>query len=407
MSLLPLMKLRLATPTVLVDVGRLATSRTSATRGDHVAIGALTRHRDLETERPARRPLRRAAGGRGRGRRQPGAPPRHDRRLGRARRPRVRPPGGAARARRDLRRSGGPAASARSPAAEFFHGFLETALAPDELLTEIRVPQDRCQRVLVPEVQPAGPGLGDRRRGRGAGERQHPRRAREHGLDAAAGSRCGGRARERRVGRRRRASTRPRAPSRRPTSTRRPSTASTSPGCSSGGRSRRRRLEPGRGRVLAAGRGRASRGRRPQAAARAARPSARVAGRSTPRSASELRPVVLVVGHTSGDGRPRAAPEGVVVVRGAPLAPRHRAQLRAALGALEPYAQVERACASGSPTSRSSAPTAYRRLAAAYDGRRELAVATYGGVRGNPVLLGRTLWAEARRARRRRQAPGC
>ncbi len=38
---------------------------------------------------------------------------------------------------------------------------------------------------------------------------------------------------------------------------------------------------------------------------------------------------------------------------------------------------------------------AYRRVAAAYDGGAPLAVATYGGVRGNPVLIARTLWSEA------------
>ena len=51
MSLIPLMKLRLATPTVLVDVGRVTDLSYVRDGGDHVAIGALTRHRDLETER--------------------------------------------------------------------------------------------------------------------------------------------------------------------------------------------------------------------------------------------------------------------------------------------------------------------------------------------------------------------
>jgi aerobic carbon-monoxide dehydrogenase medium subunit len=49
MSLLPLMKLRLATPAVLVDVGRLGELSYVRDGGDHIAIGALTRHRDLET----------------------------------------------------------------------------------------------------------------------------------------------------------------------------------------------------------------------------------------------------------------------------------------------------------------------------------------------------------------------
>src|SRR5207237_477209 len=48
-SLLPLMKLRLATPSVLVDIRPLRDLSYERDAGDHVAIGALTRHRDLET----------------------------------------------------------------------------------------------------------------------------------------------------------------------------------------------------------------------------------------------------------------------------------------------------------------------------------------------------------------------
>src|SRR6476620_9560513 len=49
MSLLPLMKLRLATPAVLVDVGRVSELSYVRDAGSHVAIGALTRHCDVET----------------------------------------------------------------------------------------------------------------------------------------------------------------------------------------------------------------------------------------------------------------------------------------------------------------------------------------------------------------------
>ena len=48
-SLLPLMRLRLAQPTVLVDIGRLRDLSYIRDAGDHIAIGALTRHRDIET----------------------------------------------------------------------------------------------------------------------------------------------------------------------------------------------------------------------------------------------------------------------------------------------------------------------------------------------------------------------
>ncbi len=49
-SLLPLMKFRLATPGVLVDIGRLDELSYVRDAGDHLAIGALTRHRSVETD---------------------------------------------------------------------------------------------------------------------------------------------------------------------------------------------------------------------------------------------------------------------------------------------------------------------------------------------------------------------
>ena len=48
-SLLPLMKLRLAAPSVLVDIGRLKDLSYITDAGSHIAIGALTRHMDVET----------------------------------------------------------------------------------------------------------------------------------------------------------------------------------------------------------------------------------------------------------------------------------------------------------------------------------------------------------------------
>jgi aerobic carbon-monoxide dehydrogenase medium subunit len=46
-SLLPLMKLRFASPVALVDIGDVAELRFVERDGDQVRVGALTRHRDL------------------------------------------------------------------------------------------------------------------------------------------------------------------------------------------------------------------------------------------------------------------------------------------------------------------------------------------------------------------------
>ena len=111
--------------------------------------------------------------------------------------------------------------------------------------------------------------------------------------------------------------------------------------------------------------------------------------------ASELRPVVLVVGHR-GREVDRLAPQGVAVVRAQGWRHGIARSLRAALDALEGWAQVGAVCIGLGDQPRVGAE-AYRRLARAGDDGAVLAVATYGGVRGNPVLLGRSLWAEARR----------
>jgi len=139
-SLLPLMKLRLASPSVLIDVGRLTDLSYVRDGGDHIAIGALTRHRDLEisdllqAEVPI---LAHAAGHVGD--------------------PQVRHRGtiGGSIAHADpasdlpavvLALGGtmvaqGPNGTREIASSDFYQGFLESALEPDELLTEIRVPK--------------------------------------------------------------------------------------------------------------------------------------------------------------------------------------------------------------------------------------------------------------------------
>jgi carbon-monoxide dehydrogenase medium subunit len=140
MSLLPLMKLRLATPTVLVDVGRVRDLSFIRDAGDHIAIGALTRHRDLETSDVLAKEcgvLRAVAAQVGDNQ------VRHRGTIG----------GSVAHGdpASDLPAAllaldatfvvRGPGGERTVDAADFFRGFLETALAPDELLTELRVPK--------------------------------------------------------------------------------------------------------------------------------------------------------------------------------------------------------------------------------------------------------------------------
>src|SRR5262249_26441941 len=140
MSLLPLMKLRLAVPSVLVDVGRLRDLQYVRDAGDHVASGALTRHRELETSDVLRDNcgmLRAVAAEVGDNQ------VRHRGTLGGS----VAHGDPASDLPAALLALGatfvarGPGGERTIAADDFFVGFLETALAPDELLTEIQVPK--------------------------------------------------------------------------------------------------------------------------------------------------------------------------------------------------------------------------------------------------------------------------
>ncbi len=139
-SLLPLMKLRLAQPSVLVDIGRLADLSYIRDGGDHIAIGALTRHMDVEKSSVLAEhvPLLAHAAG------YVGDPQvRHRGTIG----------GSIAHSdpASDLPATTlalgatyvakGPNGTREIAAADFYKGFLETALNADEMLTEIRVPK--------------------------------------------------------------------------------------------------------------------------------------------------------------------------------------------------------------------------------------------------------------------------
>lgn len=139
-SLLPLMKLRLATPAVLIDIGRIADLSYIRDEGDEIAVGALTRHHDVETSGVLARevPLLAHAAG------QVGDPQvRHRGTLGGS----LAHGDPASDLPAVLLALGGtlvvqgPSGERRIAAADFFTGFLETALADDELLTEVRVPK--------------------------------------------------------------------------------------------------------------------------------------------------------------------------------------------------------------------------------------------------------------------------
>ena len=184
-SLLPLMKVRLAAPTVLVDLRRSRPARHPA--GERrLADRPMTRHADLQ-DTPELGVVARGVADRG----PAGAQPRHDRRLARARRPGVGPARGGARAGRrgDAR---GPNGERTIAAADLFQDYLTTALAHDEVITEVRC-RPRGLRLRLPEVHPPRRGLGDGRRvrlvkkGGGRHVRRRADRADQHGRHAAAG----------------------------------------------------------------------------------------------------------------------------------------------------------------------------------------------------------------------------
>jgi carbon-monoxide dehydrogenase medium subunit len=143
-SLLPMMKLRLAYPSVLVDIGRLSDLSYINDAGDHLAIGALTRHRDVEIS-----PLVQE----------------HAPLLARATShvgdPQVRHRGtiGGALAHADAAADhpsvflamgasvvvNGPNGEREVSGTDLFAGFLESSLEPTEMITEIRIPKHTGQ----------------------------------------------------------------------------------------------------------------------------------------------------------------------------------------------------------------------------------------------------------------------
>lgn len=139
-SLLPVLRLRLAYPSTLVDVGRVAEMQGVRDDGDAIVIGAMTAHHDVmhdalvaehapliaQATRTIADPQVRHRGTFG------GALAHAD------------PAGdlGAVALALDCEFvAAGPNGERRIPAAEFFRDYLTTALNPDEVLTQVRVPK--------------------------------------------------------------------------------------------------------------------------------------------------------------------------------------------------------------------------------------------------------------------------
>src|SRR5215204_1725606 len=139
-SLLPIMKLRLAAPTVLIDLGRIEDLNYVSDEGDHLAIGAMTRHCDVERDAT----LKEHCGLIAYTASLVGDPQvRHRGTMG----------GSISHgdAASDLPSAllaldatfvvKGPGGERNVAAGDFFEDYLQTTLAPDEVLTEIRVPK--------------------------------------------------------------------------------------------------------------------------------------------------------------------------------------------------------------------------------------------------------------------------
>ncbi len=139
-SLIPLMKFRLATPTMVIDIGRIKDLSYINDAGDHIAIGALTRHMAVETSDllKAEVPLLAHCAS------QVGDPSvRHRGTIG----------GSLAHsdAASDLPAAllalggsvmvKGPNGQREVKADDLFAGFLENSLADDEMIIEVRVPK--------------------------------------------------------------------------------------------------------------------------------------------------------------------------------------------------------------------------------------------------------------------------
>jgi carbon-monoxide dehydrogenase medium subunit len=139
-SLLPLLRLRLAFPELVVDVGRVPGLRGVREEGETLVVGALTTHHDVVRDPLVRRHaglLAAATAGVG----DPAV--RHRGTVGGSL-AHADPAGDLPAVMLALDAeliAAGPGGRRAIPAREFFVDYLQTALEPDELLVEIRIPK--------------------------------------------------------------------------------------------------------------------------------------------------------------------------------------------------------------------------------------------------------------------------
>ena len=140
-SLLPMMKLRLAVPEVIVDIGRIDDLSYIREDGDELAIGALTRHRVLESsdvlaqQCPILKHVAHLVG-------DPQV--RHRGTIGGSLShsdPASDLPAACLALGATLVAARADGSSRRIPIGDFYTGFLETTLDPTEMITEVRVPK--------------------------------------------------------------------------------------------------------------------------------------------------------------------------------------------------------------------------------------------------------------------------
>lgn len=140
-SLLPMMKLRLAVPEVIVDIGRIDDLSYIREDGDELAIGALTRHRVLESsdvlaqQCPILKHVAHLVG-------DPQV--RHRGTIGGSLShsdPASDLPAACLALGATLVAARADGSNRRIPIDDFYTGFLETTLDPTEMITEVRVPK--------------------------------------------------------------------------------------------------------------------------------------------------------------------------------------------------------------------------------------------------------------------------